>query len=370
MLGFFVDINKAMSTAFNNFVSNNGQGTIFKSFNHASRLYVADNYARAPKLGFLYFVSFSINPNVVGDQGWANSAQKDVGLLVKKIDMPKFKIATETVNQYNRKVNVQTKITYEPVSIEFHDDNSDITNGLWKNYYKYYYVDSNYGDISNGNAAYQNSKYSTTDYAYGLKNYQNTNFFDHISIFVLHQHKFTEMTLSNPLVSSWEHDKLDQSNGNNILANKMTVVYEDVIYRQGEIVKGSNPENFAARYYDTDASPLSIGGNIQNSKLAALGTLPNETSIRGNIPTYPQYTKPLGSYAYNWGPNPSFVDKAYAQQGGSGLSIGLFMGHLQIAGGLQVAPGVNLGFNVASGRGGLKGSQTISAGPITLAKKI
>jgi len=358
-----------MSTSFNHFLGNNGEGTIFKSYSHASKLYVANNYARAPKLGFLYFVQFNINANVVGDQGWLANGQRDVGLLVKKIDMPKFKIATETVNQYNRKVNVQTKLTYEPVSIEFHDDNSDITNGLWKNYYKYYFVDSNYGDIPQGNLAYQNSKYGTTDYAYGLGNYQNTNFFDSIQIYVLHQHKFTEMTLANPLVSAWDHDKLDQSNGNNILANKMTVVYEDVIYRQGDVVKGSSPGNFAANYYDNVASPLSVGGNRKNSIPAPNGQLPNDAAVFGKEPPYPQYKKPLVGYVQNWGGDPNLAEKAYAQQPSSGLSIGLFMGHLQISGTQQLGP-LNLGFNVSSGRGGLHGVQTINAGPVTLAKKI
>jgi hypothetical protein len=358
-----------MSTSFNHFLSNTGEGTIFKSYSHASKLYVANNYARAPKLGFLYFVQFNINADVVGDPGWLTNGQRDVGLLVKKIDMPKFKITTETINQYNRKVNVQTKLTYEPVSIEFHDDNSDITNGLWKNYYKYYFTDSNYGDIAQGNRAYQDSKYGLTDYAYGLGNYQNKSFFESIQIFVLHQHKFTEMSLSNPLISSWDHDKLDQTNGNNILANKMTVVYEDVIYRQGDVVKGSNPENFAANYYDNISSPLNVGGNRKNSTPAPNGQLPNDTAIFGKKPPYPQYTKPLAGLAENWGGNPNLIDKAYAQQGGSGLSIGLFMGHLQISGTQQLGP-LKLGFNVSSGRGGLKGVSTINAGPVTLAKKI
>ena len=358
-----------MSTSFNHFLSNNGQGTIFKSYNHASKLYVANNYARAPKLGFLYFVQFNINANVVGDQGWLTNGIRDVGLLVKRIDLPKFKIATETVNQYNRKVNVQTKLTYEPVNIEFHDDNSDITNGLWKNYYKYYFVDSNYGDITQGNRAYQDSKYGLTDYAYGLGNYQNTPFFESIQIFVLHQQKFTSMTLANPLITAWDHDKLDQSGGNNILANKMTVAYEDVIYRQGEVVKGGDPEGFTARYYDNVASPLSVGGNKLNSMPAPNGKIPNDTAIFGKKAPYPQYTPPLTGVVGNWGPGLSLVDKAHAQQPSSGLSIGLFMGKLQISGTQQVGP-LNLGFNVSSGKGGLKGVSTINAGPVTLAKKI
>ena len=113
-----------MSNSFNNFLTNNGNGVAFKSYSHATKLYVDDNFARAPKFGFLYFVSFNINAPALSGSYWPANGQQDVGLLVKKVDQPKFKIATETINQYNRKTNIQTKITYEPVSIEFHDDNS------------------------------------------------------------------------------------------------------------------------------------------------------------------------------------------------------------------------------------------------------
>ena len=59
--------------------------------------------------------------------------------------MPKFKITTDTVNQYNRKAVVQTKLTYEPITITFHDDMANATTDLWKNYYQYYYADPNVG---------------------------------------------------------------------------------------------------------------------------------------------------------------------------------------------------------------------------------
>ena len=360
-----------MSTAFNHFLGNNSTaGTIFKSYDHASKLYVNNNYARAPKLGFLYFVSFNINAGVVKDQGWLTNGQRDVGLLVKKIDMPKFKIATETVNQYNRKVNVQTKIVYEPVTIELHDDNSEISNGLWKNYYKYYYQDSNWGDVASGTKAYQNTKYGNVDYGYGLSNYQDKNFFDSISIYVLHQHKFTEMTLANPLISSWDHDSLDQSDGKNILRNKMSVVYEDVIYRQGAVIKGSSPGSFGARYYDNVTSPLVVGGNSRNSIPGANGQIPSDISVFGANAPYPLYNIPIAATPPQPGPGMSMIDKAYSQQGNNGgLSIGLFMGHLTISGALPLGP-LNLGFSLTSGKNGFKGTQTINAGPVTLAKRI
>ena len=135
-----------MSNAFTNFLTNVGSGLFggsdasMKDYQHANRLYVQNNYARAPKVNFLYFVNFNINQGVIIDKTWEEKRKNDVGLLVKRVDLPKFTIGTETLNQYNRRTVVQTKLTYGNVQIEFHDDNSDITTDLWKNYYQYYYI--------------------------------------------------------------------------------------------------------------------------------------------------------------------------------------------------------------------------------------
>ena len=142
-----------MSNAFTNFLSGVVDGVFgssadLKDYQHANRLFVRNTYARAPKLGFLFFVNFNINPDAILDKAWKEKGRKDVGLLVKKADLPKFKIATETLNQYNRRTLVQSKLTYDPISIEFHDDNSDITLDLWKNYYQYYFADGVYGTTS------------------------------------------------------------------------------------------------------------------------------------------------------------------------------------------------------------------------------
>jgi hypothetical protein len=298
-----------MASSLNNFLGRYGP-TMFKSYEHATRLYVDNKYARAPKLGFIYFVVFNIRREAINDIFWAGIGRFDVGLLVNKIDMPKFKITTETENQYNRKTVVQTKLEYQPVSITFHDDNSEITNGLWKNYYKYYYADSLYGDRANGiRDGFNDTKYTLVDNAYGLSNNQKLPFFDSIEMYVLHQGQFTEMSLINPLVTSWDHDSLDQSQSNNILKNKMTVSYENVIYKQGKIVKETNPPGFAADYYDSISSPLSAGASSANAELTSQGLGPGEAEIYGTYSANnPDYTTPNAQP--NPGPSQSQIDKA------------------------------------------------------------
>lgn len=253
-----------MSDPFINYL--NSGNIIFKDYSHASRLYRDNKFALAPKLGFLYYIVFNINENAIIDKKFSEDKRK-VGLLVKKIDLPKFTIKNEKLNQYNRKTVVQTNIQYGSVQVEFHDDYSDISNRLWMNYYKHYYVDSNYGDVEVGAAsgefrprAYTNTKYGAVDNAYGLYNNGQANpFFNNIEIYVLHQGNFTKLTLINPMISEWRHDSLNQSEGNKMLSNSMTLDYENVFYKLGQIKKGEEPAGFGVEYYDPVGSPYQSG---------------------------------------------------------------------------------------------------------------
>lgn len=309
-----------MSNSFTNWLSKSGS-TIFKSYSHATGLYVNDTYARAPKLGFLYFVSFDINSDAIIDPIWRDNFRKDLGLLVRKIDLPKFKIKTEVMNQYNRKTQVPTVLTYDPVSIEFHDDNSEITNGLWKNYYKYHIADSNYGDQKGGMQSFSDTKYGTADYSYGLDSYQNKRFFNAVDIYVLHQQNFTQISLINPKISAWDHDTLDQDAGTSILKNKMTLVYEDVLYNQGKIVKEDEPLGFAARYYNNVPSPITVGGSTKTSNTGQLTTRdmvfgPKPSPIPPPKKSSPAPTLfPEKNYQFNVGtPSVSQLQKANIQR--------------------------------------------------------
>jgi hypothetical protein len=286
-----------MSNPFNNFLGGVVGGTFgptgnLRDYEHANRLYVQNNYARAPKVGFLYFVEFNINSKAVRNQQWQQQkGDRDVGFLVKKIDMPKFSVTTEIENQYNRKTIVQTGIKYAPVNIEFHDDNSDLTTGLWTNYYKYYYADSVYGDYGSGiskgqsssavafNNAKSGTRYSNKPYPYGLNSGQTNPFFNSINIYVLHQHKFTKMTLVNPLITEWSHDNLDQTESNKVLSSKMTVAYEAVLYGSGKIRKGKDGGHFIEQYYDQTPSPLSVGGNGSSTLFGEGGVIAGADSV-------------------------------------------------------------------------------------------
>jgi hypothetical protein len=283
-----------MSNAFTNFLGGVasgvfGTGPIVKDFQHANRLYVQNTYARAPKLGFLYFVSFDINTSILPtNSAWAATNYTEVGLLAKRAELPKFSISYETVNQYNRKSLVSTQIKYNPVSIELHDDNSNITRDLWKTYFQYYIKDSTYN--TNGHSVpteFTDTKYNENSYQYGLNGSQTIPFFRAIHIYVMHQQKFTQYTLVNPIITDWSHDSVSQEEGSKTLSNKMTVSYETVLYNEGSITRRTNsgatiPE-FTATYYDKSPSPLSVAGNGTNTLLGSGGVISGASSVLGAL---------------------------------------------------------------------------------------
>ena len=249
--------------------------TILKDYQHASRLYVDNNYGHAPKVGFLYYVKFNLNSEAVPDGEWKEKHQRDIGLLVKKIDLPKFTVTTETLNQYNRKTVVATKLSYTPVNVEFHDDNLDIINKLWMHYYNFYFADEANAFGKN----YGNTKYKEKDNLYGIRDHKLTiPFFDSIDIYTLHQQQYTQITLVNPKITEWQHDVLNQAEGNKIQQNRMAVAYEAVMYNYGYIKNNPESQGFITAFYDKNPSPLVIGGNDQNTGSDALGNGQNTGS--------------------------------------------------------------------------------------------
>lgn len=273
-----------MSNAFNNFLSSTGN-RVLKDYQHGSKLYVDNTYALAPKFGFIYFVQLNINSLLALDveSSWASRDILDVGLLAKKVDLPKFSIATETLNQYNRKTVAPSKLTYQPISIELHDDNKNVTHRLWKAYYKHHVIDSIQDPV-----AFKDTKYGITDYAYGFYDNGKTGpFLDSIDIFVLHQGQFTKYTLVNPRITEWAHDSVNQADGAKVLQNRMTVAYESVVYAEGTIVPGQDPENWIPVYYDNDPSPLAIAGNPVNTpvytRAASAFDQPGKARVYGRV---------------------------------------------------------------------------------------
>ena len=275
------------------FVGTNG----LKDYSHASKTFRSNNYQLTPRTKYLFHCYFNVNigqiPALQGQ--FQNSDISSIGLMVKTADLPSFQITNETLNQYNRKRVVQTKINYAPVTITLHDDQSDLIRNLWYNYYTYYYKDPTYGynNITNQNgslgksATLQNgfgynigdtySGRQETDWGYIGEGYTDSSpdtatgetpgkprFFNDITIYGLAQKRFASYILINPIITDWKSDQYDYSQGAGTMSHTLTIAYETVKYNSG-VIGGAAPSTSVVGFadpahYDTTKSSLSRPG--------------------------------------------------------------------------------------------------------------
>ena len=240
---------------------------------HAARVFADQGFRLAPKFDFLFHVSFKINVSALKNANIVQRYGEEINLMVKSIDLPNFTIQTETLNQYNRKKNIQYQHSFGEVTVKFHDDNMGLINQVWQNYYSYYYADStsaqNLGAYTRN--ATQNSDHIPTPY--GLDNKSTNPFFNQIKVYQMARHEYVCYTLINPIITSFDHAKMDYSS-NKTHEFSMKFKYEAVTYSTGEVSAGA-PEGFAMSHYDTTPSPLSgssVPGTIQPGFVQALDT--------------------------------------------------------------------------------------------------
>lgn len=260
-----------------------GQDVKTHPYDHATKLFVADSYKLAPKQSFLYYVVLNVNQTVgaglasmVGAATNAISSQSlfeqyEAGLLVKRIELPKFSISNKTYNAYNRKNIISNVISYDPISVTFHDDAADVVNRFWNDYYTYYYRDSDYNSELYG-VPHKYEARLRAKWGFSPLNRQLIPFLRDIQVFSLHNKRFTEYKLINPIITSWRHGVHDSSPNNELMTNSMTIAYETVKYRVGTV----NPvdvNGFSLLRYDTTPSPISTSVTNINSNAGIIGAV-------------------------------------------------------------------------------------------------
>ena len=258
-----------------------------KDYQHASRLYIDNNFKLMPKQKFLFHVVFNTDETLFVD-GFNPSERYQLNMLVKACDLPKYNMSMEEKVQYNKKMYTTTRIAYEPVNITFHDDHADTVNAFWKKYYEYNVADSvgmnSDMTISKTKDDYYDfgDKRSTTKFGLDTPKQRRKPYLKGIEIFVLHKKRFTSMTLVNPVIGSFSHDNLDQADGAGVMNNTMQILYETVIYKAG-IVNKNNVPGFATINYDQSPSPLSVLGGGTNSIFGPGGIVDGIGSVISNV---------------------------------------------------------------------------------------
>ena len=271
-----------------------------KDYAHASKTFLTNGYDLIPRYKFLFHVFFTINTGQIPSlqNVFGSGDQATIGLMVKTAQLPTYSISVDTLNQYNRKRLVQTKIDYNPVQIVFNDDQGDLIRNMWYNYYSYYYKDPSQkydaqavtqgtigqlATLQNGFGYNNRDIYSpnrvgdVNDWGYigesysdGINNVTSGTtgkppFFRDITIYGLSQKRFASYVLINPMVTEWQHDTYDYSQASGVMQNTMAIKYETVKYYQGA-VGGATPSNTVSGFadpahYDTIKSALARPGS-------------------------------------------------------------------------------------------------------------
>jgi hypothetical protein len=261
---------------------------ILRDQQHAARLFTDDQFRLAPKHKFLFGVVFKLNKAALLNLDLAIKYGYEIGMLVKNVDLPQYQVSTETLNQYNRKKNIQYGIKYQPITMTFHDDNMGLINMLWKNYFNYYYADPSSAADPGAYDRTAMKNFSYIQNLYGLDNGSTNPFFESITLFHAARHEYVSYQLINPIITSWNHNKVDYAL-NQVHDNTAQIAYESVVYNTG-VTGDFNDGNWLidAAHYDQTPSPLQGGsdpGAIVPSVNGNAGIVNNAAEILTNIAT-------------------------------------------------------------------------------------
>ena len=364
-----------------------------KDYNHAARVFGTGatygnngipgidggSYNRIPRTKFLFHVYFNLNRNIPAVANLISDDKSSViGLMVKTAQLPSYELAVSEMNQYNRKRLVQTRINYNPAQIVFNDDASDLIRNMWYQYYQYYYSDPiyKYGNTPNQNGTLGQLSAVPSGFSYGANDtyspsrviqhwglsgqgYNNPSlqslstalltgpasgvepFFNDITIYGMDQKSYAQYTMINPLITSWQHDTYDYSQGNGIVTHTMTIKYENVKYYSGA-VGGEQPSEQVTGFardgqYDTTKSPIAAQGGTNRSPINGQ---PQPSGNKQDLQANSQggLTNVLGAVGQGLVPTASaFVGAALGQSGAytqqilSGLAPALAGGSIDAA---------------------------------------
>lgn len=233
---------------------------ILRDQQHADHLFNVDQFRLAPKHNFLFHVAFGINKAALGNATLVQRHGDEINMLVKSIDLPSYKIETQTLNQYNRKKNVQYAYKPQEIGITFHDDNLGVINQLWQAYYKYYYADPTTAYTPGAYERNATKAYtSAMPGNYGFDNGSTRPFFNYIKIYQMARREYVLHQLWSPMITNFNHKKVSYADAG-VHDFDMKIIYEAVSYDTGSVSAG-DPEGFGTSHYDTTPSPLSGGGS-------------------------------------------------------------------------------------------------------------
>jgi hypothetical protein len=239
---------------------------------HATKIFVDGNYQLAPKYSFLYYVHI---------ESTVFAKSKDIGMLVKSVQLPRFSIDLKKYNAYNKTSWAQTKLNYDTISIAFHDDNADSVRDFWQAYFKYYYRDTDNNEPKFSEMVKTKYDKIRPSNNWGYTPIQDEPFLKKITIYSLHKKRFSSYALMNPIIKSFQHGE-HQAGLNEVMQNSITLDYESVLYSEGDVTEDEIP-GFLDLRYDNHPSPLTPAGGGTASILGTGGILETVSQVGKDI---------------------------------------------------------------------------------------
>jgi hypothetical protein len=243
-------------TKFLNLLPSGPKGNL-GDFQHASKIFVKNINRLHPRSKNLGYVHFSLDTAALRNPSFqVPSVSQELGVLVKKADLPKANFDSVVKNQYNRKRIVYKNINYEPVSISFHDDTQGVMQQLYQKYYQHYSPDG----LRNFNHDFP-MRNKLNEKQFGLDRLdpgKDFPFFKRITLYTFSRKRFNGYSLFAPRIKSWAHGDIDYSS-NDLIESSMSIEYEGFEYLSGSVTF-TEPDGWASLYYDQVPSPLTLGG--------------------------------------------------------------------------------------------------------------
>jgi hypothetical protein len=206
-----------------------------------------------PRQKMHYRVSAIISGNAF------SQADDLVWMLTDAVTLPGHRYATQTINQYNRKRVIQTKVDYDPIQLSIVDtvDNSFLKILIAYNNYYYGNDSRNGGSLTKPLGEYN---LDTTvdfpiDFGYRPVNHSNKYFFEELIIHREYANEDQQVRIIHPMIQSVSHDQLSYASGADAVRWNLTFEYEGINYQGFEEANA-----FAAGSTRTDP-----GGTVQTA---------------------------------------------------------------------------------------------------------
>jgi len=150
-------------------------------------------------------------------------------LLADSVELPGHTYTTTTLNQYNRKRVVQTKIEYDPISVSIVDTVDDSFLALLIAYSNYYYGGNQFTKSPD---SYTLDTTVDNEFNFGLTPVSHTGkyFFDQLIIHREAGGKDQKVILINPMIAGVRHDTLSYTSGGDATRWQVTFAYEGIKY--------------------------------------------------------------------------------------------------------------------------------------------